>query len=292
MTIETSDLDNGGKAGNSRLQVSFLDGLEKQPKYALKFEDSIVEKVLSGEKRVLIYNSAVDDADGQAFYVMNGNSILGAVRLGHGFQILSQAEFDLIKSLHCEDEWVVGSYGYRVVVRESFDSAVPVYNSDSELNILEIEKMVGVVETKVWKSAEDRIVAAAVLVPGRTDLHDEIYDEETVRAAAYYFMENYLQDADHGIDVMHDGEVVPDAIRVIQSFVLDEEKEFAVEVPALDNDHPVKNQTSIVFPKGTWIMYARVISDTLWEKVKNGEFTGWSIAGLARVTELRKLLRK
>ena len=89
---------------------------------------------------------------------------------------------------------------------------------------------------------------------------------------------------------MHDGEVVPDALRVLQSFVLDEDKTYNVDAPTLKDDHPSREKSEITFPKGTWIMYVRVISDTLWEKVKTGELTGWSIAGLARVTELRKTI--
>jgi DNA adenine methylase len=34
--------------------------------------------------------------------------------------------------------------------------------------------------------------------------------------------------------------------------------------------------------KGTWIMAVRVIDDALWESVKTGDLTGFSIGGSAR----------
>jgi DNA adenine methylase len=34
--------------------------------------------------------------------------------------------------------------------------------------------------------------------------------------------------------------------------------------------------------KGTWLLGVRVLGDELWEKVKSGELTGFSIGGSAR----------
>lgn len=268
--------------------------MSEHTEYALKLSSDDSNAVFGGTKRLLMYEKALETPVDHPYYVMVDEHIVGTIELGHGFRFDDEDEFALAKSLHGQDTWVDGSVFYRVVRTAPFLNPVPVRvgQKDADAQVLEVEKMSGVVTTNVWKSAgEERIIAAAVLVPGKTDLHDEIYDEDTVRAAAYYFMENYLQDDDHGIDVMHDNEVVPDAIRVLQSFVLDEDKTYEVEVPALDSEHEMKEKTEISFPIGTWIMYARVISDTLWEKVKRGELKSWSIAGLARVKNLQKLLR-
>lgn len=265
-----------------------------EPQYAIRFDAGAASSIFSSEKRLVVCDEPLEKASEQPYYVMVENQIVGAVRLGHGFKFSDIEEYRLTSSLHCEDNWVEGSHGHRVVESALFDSPTPVHVADINDDdvIVAVEKMSIIVTASVWKSViEERVVAAAVLVPGRTDLHDEIYNAETTRAAAYYFMEHYLQDDDHGIDVMHNNEIVPDAIRVLQSFVLDEEKTYTIEVPVLDDDNETKKMSEITFPAGTWIMYARVISDTLWEGVKDGEFTGWSIAGLARVRELRKLLK-
>lgn len=289
--ITTEDLDGGGKAPPVFFPWSFLDK-DEQPQFAIRLSSEVADRIFSRAKRLFVYPTTIHKLSKQSFYVMVDENIVGAVQLGHGFSI-DKSEFALTAPLHQEAEWTEGMKAYRIEEAGMFDKSIPVYASDLDDadTIFEVEKMSGVVDATVWKSVlEERIIAAAVLVPGRTDLHDEIYDEETVRAAAYYFMEHYLQDEDHGIDVMHDGEIVPDSIRVLQSFVLDDDKTYTVEVPALADDHEAKKTSEISFPKGTWIMYARVISDTLWDKVKNGELKSWSIAGLARVRELRKLL--
>lgn len=273
---------------------SFLQEETQKAQFALQLSLEEAELVFNGDKRALVYDEPLEKSSEQPYYVMVDEKIVGAVKLGYGFRFDDEAEFLLTKSIHREEQWRKNLHGYRIEMAGMFDSPLPVYLSDDDRDqkILEVEKMSGVVTTDVWKSVtEERVVAAAVLVPNKTDLHGEIYDEETVRAAAYYFMEHYLQDEEHGIDVMHDDEVVPDAIRVLQSFVLDEEKTYSVEVPALDQEHDMKEKSEISFPAGTWIMYARVISDTLWEKVKKGELKSWSIAGLARVRELRKKLK-
>lgn len=273
---------------------SFLYEETEQSQYALQLSSDDADLVFSNEKRVIVYDEPLEKSSEHPYYVMVGGKIVGVVKLGYEFRFDNEAEFNLTKDLHKEEVWRETLCAYRVEMAGMFDSPLAVYLSEEDKNqrILEVEKMSGVVTTDVWKSVtEERIIAAAVLVPDKTDLHGEIYDKETVRAASYYFMENYLQDDEHGIDVMHDDEVVPDAIRVLQSFILDEEKTYNVEVPALDPDHETKEESDITFPEGTWIMYARVISDTLWDRVKKGELNSWSIAGLARVRELRKKLK-
>jgi hypothetical protein len=277
----------------SFIQKFFEDDEEKN-KLAIRLGVEEAESVFDGTIRLFVHedNLVKSIEIERPYYVMVGEKIVGAMKLAHGFEI-DQEDFSIMKSLHCSDVWNPGMYGHRILDVGMFDSSINVYLSqeDADKKILEVEKKSSIVTADIWKSiTEERIIAAAVLVPGRTDLHEEIYDEDTVRAAAYYFMEHYLQDDEHGIDVMHDNEVVPDAIRVLQSFVLDEDKTYSVEVSALDIDHEAREKSEISFPKGTWIMYARVISDTLWEKVKRGELKSWSIAGLARVRELRKML--
>jgi PBSX family phage portal protein len=145
---------------------------------------------------------------------------------------------------------------------------------------------------KVFKATadEERIVGGAVLVPGVVDLQGDTYDADTTTAAAYYWLEHYQEDPrENGIKFMHEGEVIFDAARPIQSFVLDREMEFEVEVPAAGDDHPAKELTTLTYPKGTWILYARIRDDVLWEKFKKGEIKGWSIGGVALVQQLKGL---
>jgi hypothetical protein len=292
-TIDSSALDNGGKASVARFPGSFLGKDGKIPTKALNLSKSSAEGSVVGTVKLLVLTEKIEG--NSTFFVMNEGKIIGSIKIGNPFD-MSPSDFDFMSSLH---KLEVGSsknnnFGYRVESYESFDETISM--EKQEKLIVDVESFLpsNVLKMKrVMKSTEERIIAAAVLVPGVTDLHNEIYDEDTVRSAAYYFLEHYLSDDDHGIDVMHDGEIVPDAIRLVQSFVLDEEKTYNVEVPAIDDDeHPAKNIETITYPKGTWIMYARVVSDALWNKVKDGTYKSWSIYGLAFVKTLNKILNK
>jgi hypothetical protein len=167
----------------------------------------------------------------------------------------------------------------------SFDAAIRFGNITipDEMVVSDEQKLAkSSLKVPLWKRNEERVVGAAVLIPNVVDLQGDIYDGDAVRAAAYYFMEHYRQDDKHGIDVMHNGKVVPDAIKVVQSFVIDADMTFESDLPSANKDHISQKKQTIDYPKDTWIMYARVLSDELWNAVKSGELTGWSIAGFAR----------
>lgn len=94
---------------------------------------------------------------------------------------------------------------------------------------------------QVFKAdGDEMIVGGAVLVPGGVDLQGDIYDDIATTGAAFYWLEHYQEDPkENGIKFMHQGEVIYDAARPIQSFVLDRDMEFEVEVPAADSEHPL-----------------------------------------------------
>jgi len=119
---------------------------------------------------------------------------------------------------------------------------------------------------QIVKTDEERYVLGVVLVPNEYDSQGDIYDEETVRKAAYYFMEQ----AQH-IGLMHRGgplEAVK--IRVLESYV--------APVDMLVDAQFVK--------KGTWLMAARVLDNDLWQAIKQGKLTGWSIEGSALALDI------
>ena len=155
------------------------------------------------------------------------------------------------------------------------------------------EKLIDVPIDKVFKAdsdGEERIVGGAVLVPGVVDLQGDIYDDQATESAAHYWLEHYMEDPkENGIKFMHQGEVIYDAARPIQSYVLDRDMEFEVEVPAASDNHPSKELSTLTYPKGTWILYARIRDASLWNMFKSGELTGWSIGGVAAVQQLKRL---
>jgi hypothetical protein len=113
--------------------------------------------------------------------------------------------------------------------------------------------------TKVCKTVEERYVLGIVLEPETADSQGDIYSHDEVRKAAHDYMENA------GALGKQHSEIVTGKIRILETFV----------APA---DFEVDGES---ITKGTWIMGVRIADDDLWEAVKKGSFTGFSIGGQA-----------
>ena len=108
--------------------------------------------------------------------------------------------------------------------------------------------------------SDERFVLGIVLEPEVVDAQGDIYSADEIRQAAYRFMEEF-----GGLGLMH-RLAVNDQVKVLESYVAPVDFEIA--------GVPVK--------KGTWLLGVRVLSDELWEQVKDGKLTGFSIGGSAR----------
>lgn len=108
---------------------------------------------------------------------------------------------------------------------------------------------------------EQRIVYGVVYAPGnpeRRDAQGHWMSAEEVAKMAHRFMANLRL---YQIDKQHDSE--PDEGMVVDSFI------------AREGDPD--------FPAGAWVLGVKVLKDETWEAIKNGEITGYSIAGIAEV---------
>jgi DNA adenine methylase len=83
---------------------------------------------------------------------------------------------------------------------------------------------------------------------------------EEIRAAAHRFMEEF-----GGLGLMHRLRV-NDQVKVLESYLA-------------PTDFTIGELT---VRKGTWMLAVRVLSDELWDRVKIGDLTGFSIGGSAR----------
>lgn len=116
----------------------------------------------------------------------------------------------------------------------------------------------------LMKTAEERFVLGIVLEPETRDSQGEIYSIETVRKTAHGFMEFFGNSG-----FMH-REIITGKVKILETFL----------APA---DFVIDSQK---VKKGTWLMGHRIIADDLWEGVKDGSITGYSIGGSAvRVEE-------
>ncbi|RLC34522.1 MAG: hypothetical protein DRZ76_02540 [Candidatus Nealsonbacteria bacterium] len=116
----------------------------------------------------------------------------------------------------------------------------------------------------IKKTGKQRIVYAAVLVPGEPDLDadkgEKILSEKEIEEVAHKWMEEY-----GNIDYMHG---LNNVAKPVETFILPMEW----EVEAYGE--------KMTLPKGTWVLAAKVVNDKAWKEVEEGKLTGFSIMGI------------
>lgn len=119
----------------------------------------------------------------------------------------------------------------------------------------------------IHKTEEERYVLGIVLEPNDgkrgapldPDAQTDIYSAADVREAAHTFMADF-----RNLGMMHK-EFINGAAAILESYIAPDD--FTI------------GGTKI--RKGTWLLAIRCIEDGLWQKVKSGELTGFSIGGSA-----------
>lgn len=118
----------------------------------------------------------------------------------------------------------------------------------------------------VKADSEKRHITGIVLVPELVDAHGDIYDADVIAEAAHDFLARYNDTSTLGL--MHK----------------DMKRDFdLLESWTAPSDLSIG--TTIV-KQGTWVITMRVNEDKIWNKVKKGEITGFSIGGKAKVEKL------
>ena len=105
---------------------------------------------------------------------------------------------------------------------------------------------------------EKREVMGEVLIPEETDLQGEIYDEGTIRKSMVRFMRDYQT-----LGEMHKSDAR-------QSFIIEN---WQVKKDTDINGRDIK--------AGTWMITTKIEDDGLWDDIKEGRITGYSIGGRA-----------
>ena len=118
----------------------------------------------------------------------------------------------------------------------------------------------------ITKVVDEQIVTAVVLQPEVVDAHGDIMDADVIKKAAHNFLAKFNKSTKLGL--MH--------------------KNFAKNFELLESyvapDGIVINGTTV--KAGSWVMTVRVLSASIWKKIKEGKITGFSIGGKARVRNL------
>lgn len=128
-----------------------------------------------------------------------------------------------------------------------------------------LKRMGGEHRVRVMKTPDERFVLGIVLEPETVDAQNDIYSAEEIRKAAHLYMEEFGH-----IKLMHRGAPIDGKVKILENYIAP----VAMEI----DGQPVK--------KGTWLLGVRVLDDSLWNAVKSGDLTGFSIGGLAVKTPL------
>ncbi len=125
---------------------------------------------------------------------------------------------------------------------------------DEEENLIEWEKSCPIVIEK----EDERIVCGIVYQPDEVDAQGDEASEEEIRKAAYDFMENCRT-----FKLLHKGKSID--VAILESYIAPQELTIA--------DQAIK--------KGSWVVTVRVNDLKIWKLIKNGDLTGFSMAGTA-----------
>lgn len=120
--------------------------------------------------------------------------------------------------------------------------------------------------------AEQQKAWAAVLIPNETDKQGDVIPPESIEKAAHEFLSEF-----RNIDTDHDlleGKGAP-----IESWTLKESREFSLH----------EDEGTREYPAGTWMLGVE-FNDESWQRVKEGELTGFSIYGEAEATPIQDIL--
>ena len=106
---------------------------------------------------------------------------------------------------------------------------------------------------------EHRLVYGVVYSPDEVDAQGDFARAPVIEKMAHVFMAQFQK-----TDVMHD-EVDRSEILVVESYI--------APVDFTMGDQEVT--------KGSWVLVTKILDDDIWEKVKKGELTGYSMGGAA-----------
>lgn len=113
-------------------------------------------------------------------------------------------------------------------------------------------------------SDEERFVLGAVLIPETVDLQNDIYDAAVIRKTAHQYLAEYAN-----IGKQHQV-LVNELVDIVECYIAPVDFDL--------NGQAIK--------KGTWLLGVHIKDDQIWQDVKDGKLTGFSVGGEATVEYL------
>jgi len=157
-------------------------------------------------------------------------------------------------------KWPSLSQGLCVVEKDGSGLLWPSFTlQKGQENRDEFEKFIPFLIDKAAKDKDEHIVSGVVYEPDEVDSQGEFASAETIRKAAYQFMQDVQK-----LKVNHKGKEAN--IKILESYVAPQDLTIA----------------NVKVKKGTWVLTARVLDDKIWKAIKDGTLSGFSMAGRAQ----------
>ena len=125
--------------------------------------------------------------------------------------------------------------------------------------------------SKAYDCSEDfNTFTAIIMEPENVDLHGDITSEEEIKKACHNFMKK------RGLNTGVQHIKISDQLAIVQCFVTDEPKKLG--------DREIK--------KGSWLGVFEPLNENLKKQIRDGEFKGVSIAGIAATKNIENHIQK
>lgn len=117
-------------------------------------------------------------------------------------------------------------------------------------------------------NVERQTITGIVLTPETTDGQGDIMSADIIADAAHRYLANYNKSTKLGLQHKD----FKPRFALVESYL--------APIDFVIGDKSVK--------EGSWIMTVKVLEAKVWQSIKDGKLTGFSIGGVARVQQLKK----
>lgn len=128
-----------------------------------------------------------------------------------------------------------------------------------------VEKRLFIPITKA--DSEEQTITGVVLRPEVVDAQGDIISKDVIRKAAHKFLSGFNLGTKLGL--MHKD--FKKRFELYESFIVPMDMVIADKI----------------VPEGSWVIVVHVLDKTIWEQVKTGKLTGFSIGGKAKVNKVQ-----
>lgn len=253
-------LEPGGKLNPAKLPGSGIRDMTKPKSSAAKGDTAVVFKPFPNEH-------AARQADPGQFKTFRRGSLPGAPAGVHVIWGITAAGKSAIQSLRFDASKFTPEQAKKWLKEHNFKTGLEAATGKpKQAAAVSTDKRLYIPIVKV--NAEEQTITGVVLQPEVVDAQGDIMSAEVIRKAAHRFLADHNRATKLGL--MH-----KDFKPRFELF-----ESYTAPVDLAIGDKVVKS--------GSWILTVHVLDKKVWDQVKGGKLTGFSIGGKAKVSKLNQ----